>query len=72
MQLNQPVERIIEEIHSLDRVGCISQLRTLARPRLDFTDDFLDDLSLEQLRHVLMAACLQARKPLPGRQGEAA
>ena len=67
MQLNQPVEQIIEEIHGLDRGRCIAELRSLPRLRLDFTPDFLEHLSLEQLRHVLMAACLQARKPAPGR-----
>lgn len=65
MRLNQPVEQIIQEIHSLDRRGCLSELRTFERPRLDFTDEFLNHLSLEQLRHILMAACLQARKPMP-------
>ena len=62
MQLNRPVEQLIQEIHSLDREGCTAELRTMNRPRLDFTPEFLEHLTLEQLRHVLMAACLQARK----------
>ena len=61
MQLDQPLEKIITSILDLDRQACISELRAIRRPRLDFTDDFLAPLSIEQLRHILMAACTQAR-----------
>lgn len=64
MQLDQSVERIITEINDLDRPRCISQLRSIPQLNLDFTDDFLQGLSLEQLRHVLMAACIQAQRHL--------
>ena len=62
MQLNQPVDRIIEQIHQLDRDGCVAELRGIQTPRLDFSDEYLASMSLDQLRHVLMAACLQARR----------
>jgi hypothetical protein len=62
MRLDLPIDQLIAFIHRLDREGCINELRALGRPRLDFTDDYLERMSLEQLRHVLMAACLQARK----------
>lgn len=29
---------------------------------LDFTDTYLDSLTLDRLRHLVMAVCLQARK----------
>ncbi len=73
MRLDEPIDQIIQHIHGLDRDGCLTELASIRRPRLDFTEDFLHQLSLEQLRHVLMAACLQARRHVrrqgpPGRR----
>ena len=62
MQMDGPVEQLITEIHGLDRDGVVSALMSFRKPRLDFTEDFLRGLNEEQLRHILMAACLQARK----------
>jgi hypothetical protein len=62
MSVDLPIDQLVATIHRLDRPGCIRELRAIARPRLDFTDDFLEAMSVEQLRHVLLAACLQARK----------
>lgn len=61
MRLDQSSEKIITVIYDLDRHGCIHELRAIHRPKLDFTDDFLQMLSLDQLRHILVAACMQAR-----------
>lgn len=62
MQLDGPVEQLIQDIHALDHDGVVDQLLSIRKPRLDFTEDYLRSLTLEQLRHILMAACLQARK----------
>ena len=56
------LEDLVQVIHSMDRAGCKDQLLHLERPKLDFTEAFLDAMSTERLRHVLMAACIQARK----------
>lgn len=61
MRLDRPIEHVIREIGDLDRDACILRLRSFRQPRLDFSDDFLRDLTLERLRHILLAACLQAR-----------
>ena len=44
------------EIQSLDRQQCIHELLTFEDIPLDFNREFLDDMSLERLRHVLLAA----------------
>ncbi|MCX5658999.1 MAG: hypothetical protein NTW19_04665 [Planctomycetota bacterium] len=64
MQLDRPIEALLCEIASLDRTECVEQLRSLPRPAMDFTDEYLAAMSLERLRHTLAAACIQARKPM--------
>ena len=61
IQPEQQIEELIDTIHSLDRDRCKSELRRFEMVRLDFTDEFLEKLSLDRLRHVLLAACIQAR-----------
>ena len=62
MTQRTPIDELIRTIHTLDREGCKKQLFHLNRPKLDFTEEFLKTMSTERLRHVLLAACLQARK----------
>lgn len=62
MHITAPLGELSREISELDKPACIRELRCVPYLRLDFTDDFLDDLPLDSLRHVLMAAVLQARK----------
>ncbi|MFW5682370.1 MAG: hypothetical protein ACOC1G_05135 [Phycisphaeraceae bacterium] len=62
MQIRASLNELTREIGELDRPACIRELRCVPYIRLDFTDDFLDGLPLDSLRHVLMAAVLQARK----------
>jgi hypothetical protein len=62
MAADQSLEDLIKSVQELDRAACKERLRQMERPRLDFPDDFLDALSEERLRHLLLAACLQARK----------
>ena len=57
-----PFEQLLSDVAGLDRDSCKAWLRSLQRPRTDFTDDFLDSLSLDRLRHVVAAAYYQARR----------
>lgn len=65
MRVDQPIDQLIAAVQALDRKGCVRQLRQLDRPLLDFTDEFLEGQSLDQLRHLVFAACVQARKSAP-------
>jgi hypothetical protein len=62
MQIRASLHELTQEIGGLDKPACIRELRCVPYLRLDFTDDYLDGLPLDSLRHVLMAAVLQARK----------
>jgi len=62
MVLEQSIDRLITSIGELDREECIHELRSLHRPRIDFTDEYLDALSLDRLRHILAAAMIQAHR----------
>jgi hypothetical protein len=64
MRLDQPVERLVSRISRLGRAACVAEIRRIDRPRLDFTDDFLQRQPLDRLRHILVAAILQNRKTL--------
>ena len=55
------IERLIEQVPEMSRRTCTAYLRRFRQPRLDFTDEYLACLSLDRLRHVLLAACLQAK-----------
>lgn len=61
MMLDQTFEQVLQQVQDLDRDGCKDRLRRFRLP-LDFTDDYLDGLELERLRHVVIAAWFQARK----------
>ncbi len=59
--MSSRVEQLVVEIATMNRVDLISMLKKLnCRFKLDFTDDYLDSLSLERLRHVALAAALHA------------
>lgn len=62
MHLDGSLDDLFRHIASLDRRACVELLRGVRRPALDFTDEYLESLSLESLRHTVAAACLQARK----------
>ena len=64
MTTKHPIESILGDIAGLDRQACKRHLRNFTRPRLDFTDEYLDSLSLDSLRHLLFAACEQARRSI--------
>ena len=49
------------ELAQMDRKGLIDTLRkTQCNFELDFSDDFLKSISIERLRHIALAAHLQA------------
>ena len=62
LKFDGPMEPIILIINSLDREGCISELRQLPYLKLDFSDEFLAEQTLDSLRHILMAAFQQAKR----------
>jgi len=53
-----PLEQVLADIHHLDRMQCIHELKHFDEIPLDFDDAFLAASSLERLRHILMAAVL--------------
>ena len=55
-------ERIATKLASMSRSQLKGSLRSLkARFKMDFTDEFLDSLSKDKLRHILLAALLNGR-----------
>ena len=66
--MKSQLEQKIQEVYGLDHARCKAELLNIARPRLDFTEDFLDQQSLDHLRHILVAAYVQAAKSARGRK----
>lgn len=57
------IEELAVRIAHLDREGLMGQLRQLKCSfELDFTDEFLASLSVDRLRHILLAAALHTRQ----------
>ena len=55
-------EKIAVKLAGLSRVQLKRQLLTMqTRFRMDFSEEFLDSLSKDELRHILLAAHLNAR-----------
>lgn len=52
------IEAALKEIHTMDRPRCIHELTHFRDIPLDFDPDFLNGMSIERLRHILMAAVL--------------
>ena len=61
MSPEMPLDDLLQTIHSFDRNQCIDELTHFKSFPLDFDEGYLDKLSLEKLRHVLMAAYVTAR-----------
>ena len=60
---NKSLEEPLESLANMTRCDLIKALKQLqCHFELDFTDEFLDGLSLERLRHTVLAAMLHARK----------
>lgn len=57
-------EKLAQELAEMSRSELIKRLRQLHCDfHLDFTDAFLDSLSLERLRHIVLAAMLHQQSP---------
>ncbi len=56
------VERQVKSISSLGREELKRRIRNYqGRFKLDFTEDYLDKISVERLRHILLAALIAAK-----------
>lgn len=60
--MNQIIEHQIQDVYAYDAARCKIELLNMSRPRLDFTEEFLNSLNLDRLRHLLVAAYLQSAK----------
>jgi hypothetical protein len=57
------VEVLVRRIAEMDRDALVRFLRGLDVDfTLDFTDEFLDSVTLEHLRHITLAAALRAKE----------
>jgi hypothetical protein len=63
MTPHDPLERLTVTIAGLGRDEVKSQIKGFrGRFRLDFSDEYLDALSVDRLRHILLAALMTARR----------
>ena len=62
MYIEMALEQMIQEIAVLTRQRCFQELARVPHIPLDFSDAYLETQSTEQLRHLLLAALLQARR----------
>ena len=67
MELTESLDTLVSRIARMERAECVMEMRTIEQLPLDFTDEYLDAASLDQLRHLLLAAVVQARKHLSQR-----
>lgn len=52
-------EALAVEIATLDKPSVITKIKTFhGRFKLDFTEDYLRSLSIDRLRHILLAAVI--------------
>lgn len=67
MTPNDPFERLTVTVAGLGRDEVKSQIKTFrGNFRLDFSDEYLDGLSLDRLRHILLAALLTTFRKTAG------
>lgn len=56
------LEQTVTSIAVLDRNELSKRIRNFkGRFKLDFTEDYLNNLSIDRLRHILLAASINAR-----------
>ncbi len=64
MDSKQFFEQTASSIAALDRVELKRRIRDFrGRFKLDFTEDYLDKLNIDRLRHILLAAHISAGAP---------
>lgn len=56
-----PAEQLAREVYQLDREACIRELTHFRAIPLDFNESYLQSMSVERLRHVLLAALITVR-----------
>ena len=62
MYSQRSFERSATSIAGLNRVQLKNRIKHFrGRFKLDFTDDYLDGISVDRLRHILLAALINAR-----------
>jgi hypothetical protein len=62
MSPNASLNQLAAHVNGLDRDGCIAALHSFKSIRLDFSEKYLADASLERLRHILLAAYITAQR----------
>jgi hypothetical protein len=67
MTPNEPLERLTVSIASLGKDEVKARIKTFKGGfRLDFSDDYLNALSLDRLRHILLAAMMTTMRKTAG------
>jgi len=57
------LENTATSVATLGRTELMRRIRNFrGRFRLDFTDDYLSNLSIDRLRHILLAALINAKR----------
>ena len=60
---DQRIDTLVTTIETLDRPGLVKMLRNLDCDfAMDFTDEFLGTISLDRLKHIVLAAGLHAHR----------
>ncbi|NLW86757.1 MAG: hypothetical protein GXY38_07775 [Planctomycetes bacterium] len=60
--MHEAVESLVQRIAGMKRPGLIKELRSLdCNFPIDFSDEFLQTVSIERLRHIILAASLHTR-----------
>jgi len=73
MLQSQQVEDLITLVSSLDKIALIRHFQNYpATFPVDFTTDFLNRQSLDRLRHLFLALCLQSQQMPQGAFGATA
>ncbi|XAL99006.1 hypothetical protein OT109_15650 [Phycisphaeraceae bacterium D3-23] len=62
MLIDLPTEQMISVVAEMSRERCVDEIGRVPHLTLDFTADYLGAISIEQLRHLVFAALLQARR----------
>ncbi|MFI4862176.1 MAG: hypothetical protein ACIAXF_16035 [Phycisphaerales bacterium JB063] len=62
MLIDLPTEQMILVVAEMSRQRCVDEIARVPHIPLDFTEGYLNALSIEQLRHLVFAALLQARR----------
>jgi len=71
MASKQDFEQTATSIAALDRSELERRIRNFrGRFKLDFSEDYLHNLTVDRLRHVLLAALINAKTHSPVRDGQ--